>query len=362
MDFSALHADLAHFTSMPVVISRPERSVFTVTGPDATRYLHVRLTQAIRPLRPGEGTRAFVLTPQGRIQGELTVLCRGGAVDKDRSYLVLGDDPAPAAREELARAILQFKVADALELTDRTGEMTSALIVTPTDELAAKVVAALGASTADPRALELPASIAVSERSGSSGNDLILRSVVRGFTMIEVLGPRTETLSEQVASLGRLTGAAAVSADSMEAFRILARAPRAGSEISEKVIAPELPIENHVAFNKGCYTGQEVVEMATTRGRPNRKLVRLFAEGEHAPAPGDEVVYESGEHAGKSCGAVTSIAPLAEGLAVILALVKATVPGEEVLRSGATLLRPYPLHAPAPLDQLIAAIDAIPLG
>jgi len=46
-------------------------------------------------------------------------------------------------------------------------------------------------------------------------------------------------------------------------------------EINDKIIAPELPLDSYVSFNKGCYSGQEVVETASARGKVSRSLLRI---------------------------------------------------------------------------------------
>ena len=112
------------------------------------------------------------------------------------------------------------------------------------------------------------------------------------------------------------------SEDELERLRILARRPRFGREIDDRVLPAEAGLtETHVSFSreKGCYPGQEPIARLHYRGKANRELRILEVQG--APAPETEV-YD-GE---KAVGRITSSVP---GLA--LAYVRAAVPHDAAL-------------------------------
>ncbi|TMA29973.1 MAG: hypothetical protein E6J88_06705 [Deltaproteobacteria bacterium] len=73
--------------------------------------------------------------------------------------------------------------------------------------------------------------------------------------------------------------------DQIEAWRIATGVPAWGAELSEETTPIEAGLDPVLSFAKGCYVGQEVVAMATYRGRVAWNLVRLEVEGE-APRPG----------------------------------------------------------------------------
>jgi len=73
--------------------------------------------------------------------------------------------------------------------------------------------------------------------------------------------------------------------DLAEAFRIAIGLPKWGAELDEETTPIEAGLDPLISFGKGCYVGQEVVAMATYRGRVAWNLVRLEAPGA-APAPG----------------------------------------------------------------------------
>jgi folate-binding protein YgfZ len=114
--------------------------------------------------------------------------------------------------------------------------------------------------------------------------------------------------------------------EELERLRILARRPRWGREIDDRVLPAEAGLtKTHVSFTKGCYPGQEPIARLHHRGKANRELRVLEVEG--TPEPETEVFL--GE---KAVGRITSSVP---GLA--LAYIRVEVPPEaELLVDGAT--------------------------
>ena len=76
-----------------------------------------------------------------------------------------------------------------------------------------------------------------------------------------------------------------------------------GIDISDKNIATDIPFENKISFNKGCYAGQETVEMSTARGRPNKRLILIKSSDEIKEK---ENVFEA-DNSDKKIGLVTSV-------------------------------------------------------
>lgn len=128
-----------------------------------------------------------------------------------------------------------------------------------------------------------------------------------------------------------------------EAWRIATGVPAWGSELDEESTPVDAGLDRQISFGKGCYVGQEVVAMATYRGRVAWNLVRLQTEGD-VPAPGARL-DPSRPSQGKR-GRVTSAARV-DGLAVLLGYVhkELIVPGTAVLledgRTATVLGLPY---------------------
>lgn len=112
-------------------------------------------------------------------------------------------------------------------------------------------------------------------------------------------------------------------AEELERMRILARTPRWGRELDDRVLPQEAGLtETHVSFTKGCYPGQEPIARLHYRGKPNRALRVLEVDG--TPEPETEV--RDGD---KVVGRITSSVP---GLA--LAYVRTDVPRDTELTVG----------------------------
>ena len=113
--------------------------------------------------------------------------------------------------------------------------------------------------------------------------------------------------------------------EELERIRILARRPRWGREIDDRILPAEAGLtETHVSFTKGCYPGQEPIARLRYRGKANRGLRVLEVEG--TPEPETEVRLGD-----KVVGRVTSSVA---GLA--LAYVRTDVPEDAKLEIGGT--------------------------
>jgi folate-binding protein YgfZ len=111
--------------------------------------------------------------------------------------------------------------------------------------------------------------------------------------------------------------------DQVEAWRVAVGVPRWGAELGEETTPIEAGIDRMLSFGKGCYVGQEVVAMATYRGRVAWNLVRLEVEG--APPAQGTTLGEGGK------GRVTSATQVGV-LALLLGYVhkELIVPGSTV--------------------------------
>jgi folate-binding protein YgfZ len=126
---------------------------------------------------------------------------------------------------------------------------------------------------------------------------------------LELLVPESRA-GELVASLPKADAAA------VERWRIAVGVPAWGSELDEESTPVEAGIDREVSFDKGCYVGQEVIAMATFRGRVAWNLVRLQVDG-RAPQVGQRL--DERATPGKR-GRVTSALQLG-GIAVLLGYV-----------------------------------------
>jgi len=90
----------------------------------------------------------------------------------------------------------------------------------------------------------------------------------------------------------------ASNSDAWRLENIRAGLPAVYPQTHEAFIAQMLNLDllQGISFEKGCYTGQEIIARMHFRGQVKRRMLR-FAFAGHAPAPGARVVSE-GNHAG----------------------------------------------------------------
>lgn len=100
-------------------------------------------------------------------------------------------------------------------------------------------------------------------------------------------------------------------------LRVRAGLPNLNREVTSDYIPLEIALWDEVSFNKGCYTGQEIIARMESRGRLAKTLVSLDLSA-FVPAPAELYTSETGRSAGTLTSSVT--APTGEIFA--LAIVK----------------------------------------
>ena len=250
--------------------TRP-RSYVCVNGPDAASYLNRMVSNDVEALAVGESCEALLLTPKARIVAPMVVWRRG-----QDHFLLLTE---PEAGDRLARELLRSRFAAKCEIAL---EEHGSVIVLGTDEPL------------------------------SSRHELALPNHDYGIPAFEVL------------DAGPPEGAEPISEGELERLRILARTPRLGRELDDRVMPAEAGLEERaISFTKGCYPGQEPVARLHYRGHPNRGLRVIALRGDDLPAYDVELTLE-----GKVVGRVTSVAPDPDHGIVALAYVRREVPPE----------------------------------
>jgi aminomethyltransferase len=94
--------------------------------------------------------------------------------------------------------------------------------------------------------------------------------------------------------------------DAYEYLRIESGRPRFGHELTDGYIPLEANLWADVSFNKGCYTGQEIIARMESRGRIAKRLVLL--EGDRRAEMGQALRV-----GGKKGGTLTSAAAGPQG-------------------------------------------------
>ena len=279
------------------------RGKIKATGEDRARLLHAMTTNHVEQLTPGTGCYAYFLSAQGRILGDVNLLCR-----PDHFLL----DTEPETREKLFKHLDSFIIADDVTLEDITHNRATMAIEGPE---AATMLKKLGA----------PAPERDYDNAEWEGM-LVVHTSYTGGPGFFVIAPTEE--KEDL--IRRLQSAGVVAAD-REAFHIVRienGRPRYGEDISERYLAQEANQARALHFQKGCYLGQEIVERVRSRGQVHRVLVPIEIESTDAPAAGTKL--QLGEsNVGEITSAVFSPA-LGKVAALAYVRVEHAKPGEEL--------------------------------
>lgn len=279
--FGDVNAEFAAITSSVGVYDLGWRAKIRVTGEDRERWMNGMVTNNVRDLKPNQGNYSFVLSPQGRIQGDMYIYQRGDALLIDTEV---------SQREALLKLLDHFIIMDDVELTDITAELTSIGVQGPR---ATEILKTIGIepSCADP--------LIVCDVAWQGATIQVTRMVSDDFLTYELW------LSAEVAP--RLwdalvsAGAKAVGYEALEKFRVFAGVPKYGQDIRDRDLPQETDQTHALHFAKGCYIGQEIVERIRSRGAVHRGFTGFVLE--RAVDRGAKVV--SGE---KEVGELTSVA------------------------------------------------------
>jgi folate-binding protein YgfZ len=233
--------------------------ILKVEGKDTVRYLNARLTYNIKKLSHQRGA----LDPKGRTEGLFTVLQTPEA--ENTFYLVsLGGEV-----QEVLTAFKRYLVADRVTVTDCSQDFLYFHLC-------------IGETSWRP-VLENKDVILPNEFSVEwFNNACILRHRRLTHPGYDLLLPRPQAQ----ALLGKLhikSSFPEITTHDFELGRYLGGSPSFPKEISSKRVFLEAGIVAAISANKGCYTGQEVVERVDALGKLPRHVLRTVSKIETKP-------------------------------------------------------------------------------
>lgn len=241
-----------------------------VSGRDAERYLQGRVTQDLKSFKDHEARHSFIISPQGKVEGKFIVS------KNNEGYLIAFEAVDTVQLEDVKKSLLRFKVADDVVVSDMP--------------ICFKILTFYSDSALDE----------FIDKVSSLGLDFWV--VKRGALFcLDILTDDIEAVKNQIASLS--IEVKLVSYSDYDLARIKAFYPIFSTEVVEGVLAPDFKLDQYVSFKKGCYAGQEVVEMSIARGRPNRCLVSMEIDG-NCGVVEDKTLFDSSKE--KEIGFITS--------------------------------------------------------
>ena len=301
------------------LINPAGKQLVVATGADRVRFLQGIVTGNVADTAVGAGCHAALLTAKAHMVAELRIFVR-----ETDLYLVV----AAGQGADTAAALSRYAIMDDFAAATRADWDVLALLG-PAAESRLDAVGYAPAALAS-RPLWCHADVA-----GPEGVLWLARVHQLGVDGFWLAGP-SDALA-RVATALVSAGAAPLSPEAAETARIAAGEPAWGQEITGDYFPMEVGLDDAIDYTKGCFLGQEPIVRIRDRGHVNWRLVRLdiaFADAAaSAPAsPGDRLESDIKPKSGK----LTSVARLADGRGVGLALLHVSVPAGHAVRIVST--------------------------
>lgn len=339
--YGPVEAEHRRLRETMAVLDDADRFLLEIRGGKAREVFGGLMTHHVEGLEPGAGLYAFMLTAKGRpvaagrilslepedgeevLWADLPGACREGTLDHLSRYL----PPRLAAyreRPDVLRLSLVGPEAGAVaaDLLEE-GEL-------PDEPLAHREVRLAGVSGSVRAVRREPAA--------GPGLDLHLEASAAAGAW------------EALVEAAEAAGGGPAGLEATEIRRVELGLPAFGPEIHDGVLPQETGQgERAISFEKGCYTGQEVVARIHYRGKVNRHLRGLVFPDADAPPPAGTELYREERTRGEVTTSVTSprLGPVALGY-----VRREVEPGKELaLEAGgrpACRVEALPLDPPTP--------------
>lgn len=293
---------------MARIVRLPERSAVAVEGPDAQKFLQDLITNDLDLLKSQRAVHAGLLSPQGKLLFEFFV------VPSERGFVL---ETVRGRAKDLVKRLTLYKLRAKIEISDRSdGQDVYAAWGDGASDVAADAYA-------DPR---LPA-----------------------------LGMRFMRAKDAgVAEAGDLA--------SYEAHRIALGVPEADQDYALGDTFPHeagFDILHGVAFDKGCFVGQEVVSRMQHRGTARKRFV--IVEG-NATLPPAKTEITAGEEPARAVIGVMGSSVGTSGLALVRLdrAAEALAKGQAIMAGDVEVALRVPPWAPYTLSVQVRESEAAP--
>jgi folate-binding protein YgfZ len=255
-----------------------ERGIIRASGEDRVRLLHAMATNDIQSLQAGQGCYTFFLNAQGRVLADANVF-----VLEDSLLL----DTEPEAKQKLSEHLDKYIIADDVTLSQEFSQWAVIGVEGPESSLR---LADIGVPLPSNRWEVVP------WRDGFVAR--VSAAAEQGYRILVPTSGRTELIGalEQA-------GAKRASDHDIRVVRLENGRPRYGEDITERYLAQETAQMHAVAFGKGCYLGQEIVERIRSRAQIHRILSPLRIKTSQPPSSGAKLTRDGG-----NAGEITSAA------------------------------------------------------
>ena len=226
--------------------------ILKASGPDALRFLNGQITNDLKKLTPAQALYSAIVTPKGKLCANIYL-----ATPDNKTFYLSADS---ALKENLPLRLEKYLIAD------------DAILENVSDQLF--LIHAWGKSIET-----MPQPIF------KTGNNRL------GFEGMDFFYETPPDLSQFLIC----------EESAAEIFRVEAGIPQWGAELNENTLPPEIGFEERwISYQKGCYTGQEIIARLKSVGQVNRKLMGLITNNEILKP------HQTVQQDNKSIGEVTS--------------------------------------------------------
>ncbi len=364
------------------LIELGDYGVLRLRGPDGVRFLQGQLSNDVERLSAERSQLAGYHNPQGRA----IALLRLVYLAADDLLAVLPRELAAPVAARLGKFVLRSKV----KITDESESFSVKGLVAPHvpgeapdsaaahattwaakqfEEASSRAAAAGESSLAAAQLQEEESVVALPGTSALLLPDTVhsqsLSNTTAGTTAIVRVGASPARWLV-ISPVGEPTPVAGCAAGTREEWRLLDIAdglPEIYAATSEEFVAQMLNLDvlGAIAFDKGCYTGQEVIARAHYRGRVKRRMQRFMSRGPVRFAIGDAAQLMDGR-----TFKVVEAAQLANGRCEFLAVAPMVSEGDVLGQPGpaahsAAEVSAVGVAGPRSEGEIVGQIDAEPL-
>jgi len=278
-----------------VICDLSHQGLISVDGEDAADFLQGQLTNDIRDVSHQHSQLSAYCTHKGRMLANFRIFKRG-----DSYYLRLPQSLLESTLKRISMFVLMSKTS----LKDSSNALVKIGVSGPDADIQlANLIKDIPAEIDDATQCD-------------------------GYTVIKCAGalPRYEVYGE-LEPMKKLwqnldVNAAPIGAGAWETLDILAGIPTIYPQTTEAFVPQmaNMQIINGVNFQKGCYTGQEVVARMQYLGKLKRRMFRIKIETNEPVNPGDKL-FSEGSKSGQGTGQIVSTQASPDGGHIALAVI-----------------------------------------
>lgn len=247
-----------------VVIDLTHLALFRVGGRDGATFLNGQLTNDIQHLDATHSQLSAWCSPKGRVLALFRV------TELDHSYLL----QLPAAlRDDVIKRLRMYVLRAKVEIETVDDALVHFGVAGP--DIPARLRDTIGQVPTEANRV-------------CASNGLVCVRLHGTIPRFEIIGP-PETARALWSEL--TTHATHAGAGAWDWLDIVAGVPTVLPQTSDAFVPQmaNLDLIDAISFDKGCYTGQEIVARVHYRGRVKQRMYRAHVHGIDTPQPGDSI-------------------------------------------------------------------------